>query len=91
MVLVRLLLVALLPLLANCQPLPPQCDPAKFAMPTIVSFLGPARSVKVGASPPLPLPLWAGVPLAGTGCTCTLCLASRHDTRSRQAAHKTRC
>lgn len=52
MVLVRLLLLALLPLLANCQPIPPQCNPAKFAQPTIVTFLGPARSVKVGAPPP---------------------------------------
>ena len=52
MVLVRLLLLALLPLLANCQPIPPQCNPAKFAQPTMVTFLGPVRSVKVGAPPP---------------------------------------
>ncbi|PRW56760.1 alpha beta hydrolase [Chlorella sorokiniana] len=49
MVLVRLLLLALLPLLANCQPIPPQCNPARFASPTIVAFLGNARSVKVAS------------------------------------------
>lgn len=52
MVLVRLLLLALLPLLANSQAIPPQCNPAKFAAPTLVTFLGPARSVKVGEPPP---------------------------------------
>ncbi len=87
MVLVRLLLVALLPLLANCQPLPPQCDPAKFAMPTIVSFLGPARSVKVGAPPPPPplqAPGWHASPLQPG-------LASQHHKRCRQAAHDAFC
>lgn len=55
--LVRLLplLLSLLPLLASGQAIPPQCDPKAFAKPTIVTFLGPARSLTVGASPPLPL------------------------------------
>lgn len=43
-------LLASLPFLAAASVLPPQCDPATtFGNPAIVTFLGPARSVQVGA------------------------------------------
>lgn len=50
-----------LALLAHCQPIPPQCDPAALAKPTNVSFLGPARTITVGEgggtdAPPRPPP-----------------------------------